>query len=385
VPEPHPDIGDWWTLYDYGPEAVRKWAKECVPEHAQRIAAQRADHALLRSYKHPYPEEVCRDKEEAKMKAEKAARRERRSAALYGTGVRCLVLLLALPGVLLTRCSQVMALPTSAAAPATPVAFLFPGQGSQAVGMLKSCQDLPAVAAMLDTAKRVLGYDLLAICTDGALRCKSVISPGRASDDNNATGPKSKLDETEYAQPALFVAGLAAVEKLRSQDARAADSASACAGLSLGEYTALVHAGALSFEDGLKVVKVRAESMAAAAAAGQPHGMLSVIGLADADLKKICDAAAAAAGPGCAPFARHRVTQATSANRACCAVRCAAWPTTCSRRGAWCLATRLCWRMCWPKPPPPARCRPRCWPSAARSTPAAWRPPPRRSRLCWLR
>jgi len=93
VPEPHPDIGDWWTLYDYGPEAVRKWAKECVPERVQRIAAQRADHASLRSYKHPYPEEVCRDKEEVKMKAEKAARRERRSAALSGTGVRCLVLL----------------------------------------------------------------------------------------------------------------------------------------------------------------------------------------------------------------------------------------------------------------------------------------------------
>ena len=36
VPEPHPDIGDWWTLYDYGPEAVRKWAKECVPGRAQR-------------------------------------------------------------------------------------------------------------------------------------------------------------------------------------------------------------------------------------------------------------------------------------------------------------------------------------------------------------
>lgn len=338
MPEPHPDIGDWWTLYDYGPEAVRKWAKECVPEHAQRIAAQRADHASLRSYKHPYPEEVCRDKEEAKMKAEKAARRERRSAALSGTGVRALPgAALPLPGVLLTRCSQVMALPTPAAAPATPVAFLFPGQGSQAVGMLKSCQDLPAVAAMLDTAKRVLGYDLLAICTDGALRCMLVISLGSASDDNNATGPKSKLDETEYAQPALFVAGLAAVEKLRSQDARAADSASACAGLSLGEYTALVHAGALSFEDGLKVVKVRAESMAAAAAAGQPHGMLSVVGLADADLKKICDAAAAAAGPGCAPPARHRVTQATSANphaAQCCVLR-GQLPVPAGARGVW--------------------------------------------------
>lgn len=54
-------------------------------------------------------------------------------------------------------------------------------------------------------------------------------------------------------QPALFVAGLAAVERLRAQNAGAVDGASACAGLSLGEYTALVFAGALSFEDGLKV------------------------------------------------------------------------------------------------------------------------------------
>lgn len=71
---------------------------------------------------------------------------------------------------------QVMALPTPVATPATPVAFLFPGQGSQAVGMLKSCQDLPAVAAMLATANRVLGYDLLSICTDGAQRCMLVFA-----------------------------------------------------------------------------------------------------------------------------------------------------------------------------------------------------------------
>ena len=102
-----------------------------------------------------------------------------------------------------------------------------------------------------------------------------------------------------FAQPALFVAGLAAVEKLRAEDASAADSASAAAGLSLGEYTALVFAGALSFEDGLKVVKARAEAMAAAAAVGS-HGMLSVVGLGDAELDKLCTAAAAKAGDGCA-------------------------------------------------------------------------------------
>ena len=49
----------------------------------------------------------------------------------------------------------------------TPVAFLFPGQGSQAVGMLSSCKDLPAVRAMLNTAQRVLGYDLLEMCING--------------------------------------------------------------------------------------------------------------------------------------------------------------------------------------------------------------------------
>jgi [acyl-carrier-protein] S-malonyltransferase len=112
-------------------------------------------------------------------------------------------------------------------------------------------------------------------------------------------GPKSKLDDTVHAQPALFVAGLAAVEKLRAENPGAADSASAAAGLSLGEYTALVFAGALSFEDGLKVVKVRAESMAAAAAVGS-HGMLSVVGLGDKELEALCAAAAAKTGPGCA-------------------------------------------------------------------------------------
>lgn len=88
-------------------------------------------------------------------------------------------------------------------------------------------------------------------------------------------------------QPALFVAGLAAVEKLRAENPAAVDGAASAAGLSLGEYTALVFSGAISFEDGLKVVKVRASSMAAAAKAGRPHGMLSVVGLNDADLEKV--------------------------------------------------------------------------------------------------
>jgi len=82
-------------------------------------------------------------------------------------------------------------------------------------------------------------------------------------------GPKEKLDDTVFAQPALFLSGLAAVEKLRVDDPAAIANCAQCAGLSLGEYTALVFAGAMSFEDGLRVVKARAEAMKAAAAVGE--------------------------------------------------------------------------------------------------------------------
>lgn len=70
-------------------------------------------------------------------------------------------------------------------------------------------------------------------------------------------GPKSKLDDTVYSQPALFIAGLAAVERLKSEQPDAVRNCSAAAGLSLGEYTALVFAGAMTFEDGIKVDKRR--------------------------------------------------------------------------------------------------------------------------------
>ena len=100
------------------------------------------------------------------------------------------------------------------------------------VRLVQGCKDIPAVKAMLATAQGILGYDLLKVCLEG---------------------PKERLDDTAVSQPALFVAGLAAVEKLRAEDSAAVDQCSAAAGLSLGEYCALVFAGALSFEDGLKV------------------------------------------------------------------------------------------------------------------------------------
>lgn len=160
----------------------------------------------------------------------------------------------------------------------SPVAFLFPGQGSQMMGMLKDSLHIPAVQRMLDKARDILGYDLCKLCTEG---------------------PLEQLNETTYSQPALFVAGLAAVERAREVDPQKLDSCSAVAGLSLGEYTALVFAGALTFEEGLRIVKIRAESMAEAARMGEAHGMLSIVGLTDADIKAICADVRAAQGGGC--------------------------------------------------------------------------------------
>jgi len=115
----------------------------------------------------------------------------------------------------------------------------------------------------------VLGYDLADLCLNG---------------------PVEKLNSTEYSQPAMLIAGLAAVEKLRAEDSKALTNVTAAAGLSLGEYTALVFAGALSVEDALKVVKVRGEAMSRAAQL-EKGGMVSIVGLEDSKVKEICEKA----------------------------------------------------------------------------------------------
>jgi len=150
------------------------------------------------------------------------------------------------------------------------IAFLFPGQGAQAVGMGRAlCEVLPAACALFDEASQVLGYDLAELC---------------------ASGPAEKLNATVVSQPAIFVTSLAALESLRTSDPDAFKECKAAAGLSLGEYTALVFAGALSFHDGLRVVQRRGEAMQAAADA-TPSGMLSVLGLDQAKVEELCAAA----------------------------------------------------------------------------------------------
>src|SRR5438105_2871248 len=120
-------------------------------------------------------------------------------------------------------------------------AFLFPGQGAQALGMGQQlCVTLPAARRLFDEATAILDYNLLEVCEKG---------------------PIERLNSTAVSQPAIFVASLAALESLRAADPSAEADCVATAGLSLGEYTALVCAGALSFRDGVRLVKRRGEAM----------------------------------------------------------------------------------------------------------------------------
>jgi [acyl-carrier-protein] S-malonyltransferase len=147
------------------------------------------------------------------------------------------------------------------------IAFLFPGQGAQTVGMgRKLAESLPAARRLYDRAGEVLGYDLAKLCFDG---------------------PAEELDSTVISQPALFVTSLAALELLREQSPDVVRSCEAAAGLSLGEYTAMVFAGIMEFEEGLATVQRRGTAMqeAADATAG---GMVTIIGLERGQVEDIC-------------------------------------------------------------------------------------------------
>ncbi len=150
----------------------------------------------------------------------------------------------------------------------TKIAFLFPGQGAQHVGMGKSIASrFPAAKALFDQAGEILGFDLASLCFEG---------------------PAERLDTTIVSQPALFVCSLAALEMVRAENPHLVADCAMAAGLSLGEYTALVFAGAMSFEDGLRVVQRRGEAMQQAADAN-PSGMVSALMLDRDQVAKVRD------------------------------------------------------------------------------------------------
>ena len=144
-------------------------------------------------------------------------------------------------------------------------ALLFAGQGAQFVGMGKDlAEQFPTARAWFDRANAALGFDLAGICFHG---------------------PEDALTNTENAQPGIFLVSWVAFELLRQQVP--ALQFAATAGLSLGEFTALTAAGALSFEDGLRVVRQRGRFMQEACAATR-GGMAAIIGLDETATRQVC-------------------------------------------------------------------------------------------------
>lgn len=149
-------------------------------------------------------------------------------------------------------------------------AYIFPGQGAQAVGMGKDVAEASDDAAeVFNRANRVLGFDLAEVCF---------------------TGPAERLEETDIQQPAILVTSIALWAAL-TRGGRDVPPFAAAAGLSLGEYTALYVAGAVSFEDAVRLVYRRGQLMQASAEAA-PSGMVSILGLSADEVQAICRQAA---------------------------------------------------------------------------------------------
>ena len=127
--------------------------------------------------------------------------------------------------------------------------------------------EVPKAKELFDQASEILGYDLLHVCTEG---------------------PAEKLNSTAVSQPAILVTSLAALEVLRGRDPTVLEAATVTAGLSLGEYTALVFAGALGFDDAVRLVDERGRAMQDCAEAS-PSGMVAVLGMEREAVAALCD------------------------------------------------------------------------------------------------
>jgi [acyl-carrier-protein] S-malonyltransferase len=144
-------------------------------------------------------------------------------------------------------------------------ALLFAGQGAQVVGMGQDlAEKFPSAKNWFERANAALGYDLASICFNG---------------------PEAELTKTENAQPGIFLVSWICFELLKEQIPHLKFDATA--GLSLGEFTALTEAGAMNFEDGLRVVRQRGKFMQEACEATR-GGMAAIIGLDEAPTREVC-------------------------------------------------------------------------------------------------
>lgn len=142
-------------------------------------------------------------------------------------------------------------------------AFVFPGQGSQAIGMMKSYADLPLIQQTFFEAADILKQDVWALVNDG---------------------PAEELNQTINTQPIMLTAGIAIYRAWETLGGRRPDC---MAGHSLGEYTALVASEALAFSDALRLVRYRAEIMQECVPEGV-GGMAAIVGLSDDEIHAIC-------------------------------------------------------------------------------------------------
>lgn len=151
-------------------------------------------------------------------------------------------------------------------------AWVFPGQGSQYVGMARDLYDSYSSARLvIDAADSVLGFGLSQLMFQG---------------------PEADLTDTVNAQPALLAHSIAALAALQQATNNSLPDAAFVAGHSMGEYSALVAAGALDFADGIRLVRARGEAMKRAGIQ-QPGAMAAILGLDDAKIQEICSEAGA--------------------------------------------------------------------------------------------
>ncbi len=161
---------------------------------------------------------------------------------------------------------------------ATRTAFLFPGQGSQSLGMMAElAESFPEIRETFDEASAALDFDLWALCQDG---------------------PEENLNRTENTQPAMLAGDIATWRAWRTLGG---GTPAAFAGHSLGEYAALVAAGAIEFTDAIRLVRRRGQLMQGAVPEGE-GAMAAILGLDDETLEAVCAEAAQGEVVSCANF-----------------------------------------------------------------------------------